>query len=334
MFMTNDQFTELYGIEYTGEPFVLCRKCFNETYATFYGSHGIPCSSCGAKPKKGTAFSRHSPDAEKVSQHLSKQTGQNIIINPDDYLCSTCYKIHSSIIESLKSPNGRDAMLKEVIDQWITKYNSKNTDKLTKAILETVICVANHLLLQKAVLLPWACNVFLQSYEQSAVSCTSTKVTIETGDSSVMFTSKWLLYQLIKYLNSYMLYKCVHKKFGTILYCKGIDVLVSLSWAPSSQSLPQDSPHDEHTCGDATKLTDNKAVLHNAACIVNDLIYEEIERQSITRSQCYANPSSFSIDNKLKHVNQLLLGFIDSITSTIREQKHLTSTKKARLAST
>ena len=88
MFMTNDQITELYGIEYTDEPFVLCRKCYNETYATFYGSHGIPCSSCGAKPKKGTAFSRHSPDAEKISQRLSKQTGQNIIINPDDYLCS------------------------------------------------------------------------------------------------------------------------------------------------------------------------------------------------------------------------------------------------------
>ena len=35
MFMTNDQFTELYGIEYTGEPFVLCRKCYNETHATF-----------------------------------------------------------------------------------------------------------------------------------------------------------------------------------------------------------------------------------------------------------------------------------------------------------
>ena len=93
-----------------------------------------------------------------------------------------------------------------------------------------------------------------------------------------MFTSKWLLYQLIKYLNSYMLYKCVHKKFGTILYHKGIDVLVSLSWALSSQSLPQDSPHDEHTCGDATKLTDNKAVLHDGACIVNDLIHEEIEQ--------------------------------------------------------
>ena len=155
-------------------------------------------------------------------------------------------------------------MLKEVIGQWITKYNSENTDKLIKAILAMVIYVTNHLLLQKDVLLPWACNVFLQLYEQSAISCTtSTKVTIETGDSSVMFTSIWLLHQLIKYLNSYMLYKCVHKKFSIILYHKSIEVLAF--HGPQVHRAYRKTAHTMNTCGDAAKLTDNKAVLHNAA---------------------------------------------------------------------
>ena len=212
LFASHDQLTELFEIEHTGEPFVLCRKCYNETYATICGTGSTPCSSCGAKPKKGTAFCRHSPDAEKVSQHLSNQTGQSMIINPNDYLCSTCYKTHCLIIESLKSPHGSDATLKQAIDQWVNKYNNENIDTLTKAILETVIYIANNLLLEKAVLLPWACKVFLQSYaEYGYTSCiTSAKVTIETRDSSVMFSGKWLLHQLIEYLNSYMKVKMCH----------------------------------------------------------------------------------------------------------------------------
>ena len=65
MFVANDKLVEILGIKQTAEtdqPFVLCRKCYNDTYAMIYGS-SIPCSSCGATPKSGTAFCRHSPDA-------------------------------------------------------------------------------------------------------------------------------------------------------------------------------------------------------------------------------------------------------------------------------
>ena len=142
-----------------------------------------------------------------------------------------------------------------------------------------------------------------------------------------MFSGKWLLHQLIEYLNSYMLYKCVHMKFGTILYRKGADVLVSLSWV--FQSLSQDSTGEEQTYAHATQLSDKGTVLHNAACIVNDLIHEEIERQSTMRSQCYSYPLSFSMDSELKNMNQLLVEFVDSITATIREQKHPTLRRKS-----
>ena len=126
-------------------------------------------------------------------------------------------------------------MLRQAVEKWIHKYNNESTDKLTKAILKTVIYVANQFLVEKAVLLPWACQVFLQSYEiQHTGSIKSARVTLETGEGSVTFSSRWLLHQLIIYLNSYMLYKCVHMKFGTIPYRKGVDILVSLSWALSA----------------------------------------------------------------------------------------------------
>lgn len=68
MFISHDKMMEILGVKQTAEtnqPLVLCRKCYNETYATICGSH-IPCSSCGATPKSSKTFCRHSPDAEKV----------------------------------------------------------------------------------------------------------------------------------------------------------------------------------------------------------------------------------------------------------------------------
>jgi len=60
-----------------------------------------------------------------------------------------------------------------------------------------------------------------------------------------MFTSRWLLNQLVAYLNSYMLYKCIHMKFGTMLFRRGIDILISLSRALSSQQFSdEDSEND------------------------------------------------------------------------------------------
>ena len=70
-------------------------------------------------------------------------------------------------------------------------------------------------------------------------------------------------------------------------------------------------------------------MLHNAACIVNDLIHEEMERQFAMRSHYYTNPLSFSIDNGFKYINQLLLEFIDSIIATVRELKHPTLRKES-----
>ena len=51
----------------------------------------------------------------------------------------------------------------KTIEEWETT-NAHNTDKVTKALLLSVIFVVKHLLAQKAVLLPWVYHVFLQAY--------------------------------------------------------------------------------------------------------------------------------------------------------------------------
>ena len=188
----------------------------------------------------------------------------------------------------------------------------------------STICVSHiescgrNLLMEKAILLPWACKVFLHAYDTELVgSVKSARVSIDTGDSCLLFSAKWLLNELI----THMSYKCVHMKFGTILYCRGIDLLVSLSWALSANSPFEDIQDTtvKHITPTA-KQSDKLAALHNAGLMVNDLIHEEINRQSTARRN---NPLLFDIDNELENINPLLLDFVNSITATVRERSIL-----------
>ena len=113
-----------------------------------------------------------------------------------------------------------------------------------------------------------------------------------------------------------MLYKCVQMKFGTILYRKGGDLLVSLSWALSTNSPFEDTTVEHVT---PAKHSDKVAILHNASYMVNDLIHEEINRLSTASRN---DPQLLDIDGELQNINPLLLDFVNSITATVRERKH------------
>ena len=156
-----------------------------------------------------------------ISKYIKDTTGTPIVISPDDWLCTSCYNTHCSIVKSTECElNGSDEMLIKSIDDWEAK--AYDTDQLTKAVLSSVIFVAKYLLLQKALLLPWVCQVFLIAYGiQYTGDIKSVQVTLEVGDSSVKFSSRWLLHQLITHLDGYMMHKCIHMKFGIVLYRRG-----------------------------------------------------------------------------------------------------------------
>ena len=53
-------------------------------------------------PRTGTRFCHHSPSAHTVSEHLKNTVGSATSIHPNDSICSTCYKVHSSILKALR----------------------------------------------------------------------------------------------------------------------------------------------------------------------------------------------------------------------------------------
>ena len=102
MFARNDKLAEIFNIESTDEPFVLCRQYYNKAYST------IACASyselykfCGGKPKSGTIFCRHSPDAVKVSEYLSNTTAQSVVINPREVVITYVSPAIRHIAQSL-----------------------------------------------------------------------------------------------------------------------------------------------------------------------------------------------------------------------------------------
>ena len=86
MFAPLNEINKILGIQSTIEQLVLCQKCYNDTYTTVSTTRA-PCSSCGATPKTGKTFCRHSPDAETVSKYLQNTTGETVQIGIINDVC-------------------------------------------------------------------------------------------------------------------------------------------------------------------------------------------------------------------------------------------------------
>ena len=158
--------------------------------------------------------------------------------------------------------------------------SDSSTDKLTKTVLHTALHVAHELLHQGAVLLPHVFQVFLHKCGHSTLG--TEEEILEGSEGTIKFSSCWLLKQLIIYLCNHMDYKCVHKRFGTVLFRKGGDMLVSLSWAlrraDNNSGLESKSLYKFKT----RKSNDTvvSSVLTEAGNIINDLIHKEISKLS------------------------------------------------------
>ena len=249
-----------------------------------------------------------------IAQYLKDITGIDVVISPDEWICTNCYNTHCNIIKSIEcDQTGSNEMITKATEEWETT-NAHNTDTLTKAILLSVIFVAKHLLAQKAILLPWACHVFLQAYDVQYADIKSVKVKLELGEFTVQFSSQWLLHQLILHLDVYMMHKYVHMKYGTVLDRKGADILTTLSWALSTSNLADQWSKPEKQKHHDSQLN-AETTLKEASIIMNNLIHEEIKKSAEIRSTL--DHSSLKIKQHLKNTNLLLLDFLTSITNTI-----------------
>ena len=102
-----------------------------------------------------------------------------------------------------------------------------------------------------------------------------TEYVLEVGEGIIKYTTKWLLSQIILHLEPFITYKCIHKKFGILIFRKGGDILTSLSWAISRA---QSGEVDNFMYTNVGQPKSKSDILREAGDVVNDLIQEEIVR--------------------------------------------------------
>ena len=195
---------------------------------------------------------------------------------------------------------------------------------MTNSILESVLFVAKHLLEDKALQLTTVASVFIESYTGEKVNNMLESIEIEMGNSKIKFSNRWLLNQLICYLNKYMLCRCVHRKYGTTLYKRDGDILVSLSWALGAAK--------QHN-GVTTKYspaghTDLSSAVQESGYLINNLIHEEIKRQSKNSFDNITAP--FSIQEYTQAINPMLVEFLKLATNSNRETNNTELTQEIK----
>ena len=98
---------------------------------------------------------------------------------------------------------------------------------VTISLLASMLHVA---MLARSLLLPQACAIFLR----------------KCGAAVPGGEGQWGTIWLIVCLHSYMRYKCIHRKFGVLLYRNGGDLLKSLPWVLIGSKCHTHSTENHH----------------------------------------------------------------------------------------
>ena len=283
------------------KPFLLCSK----HYAGLYRKLNTPqsCANCGVLPKQGTCFTRYSPNVIVINDLLSEiNCDDNAVhLKESDCVCNACYRAHLAMLKTTEKDMCRsdnETQLMHLIDTWKMALTDEKITAVTQATLHAVLYVADEIMHQRAVLLPSVSIVFLAAYTTDSETDSNVHV-LAVGEGTVKYTTRWLLNQIILHLQSFINYKCVHRKFGTIIFRKGGDILTSLSWALGRMQLKDSEDGyiinmNQH-CDSKSKTN----VLREAGNIVNDLIHAEITKQSSDQIYAQNDPHELNIDKKI-----------------------------------
>ena len=211
---------------------------------------------------------------------------------------------------------GQANHLSDMIKVWPTVLNENSNDKVTKAILHAILYVAHELENQRAMLFPCVSKVFLYHYLEATSHDVKNQVhVLKSSEGTIKFTSHWLLKQLTVHLHSHMSSKCIHKKFGILLFRKGGDFLTSLSWALGTGKFEEVSYEQGGTLAQNLTL----AKFQWRLVISYDIIHSEITRHST--SNLIKNMDQINTEQQIITSTLALWPFIESITHTVKQRQ-------------
>ena len=208
-------------------PAPLCKHHYHEMY-----NHIEPtqrhCITCGSTLRRHST-SKLCPQPQAIQHHLQQHAGFQGTIKPNHNVCPTCYKSHLYILQQHKATS-RDEDLKHIISK-LTKESTGSAESLDQLIQFTLnkvtIEVAEELLKRNALLLQDAHDRFCSI----ATACSQNlhRDTDEGISISKLCTPAFILSHLTAALQQHIQYSCTVKKFGTLLYRPGTDLVKLLT---------------------------------------------------------------------------------------------------------
>ena len=207
----------------------LCKKHYGTWYRHIHPFH-TKCKIC-EKNITDMSKSRVCPQPQVIQKYLRDNTDFVGEICIDDKVCYTCYKSHLIIIKHINSTvSSTDAdlhLLIAQIQQNIPRVSDVHT--LDQAIQFTsnvlAVEVGEAILKQTALLLPSTYEKFCDK-----LTAMTTAHGIQINEEiPKLVTANWLCSQLSSMLEHHLAFRCSVKRYGTVLYRYGGDLLHALN---------------------------------------------------------------------------------------------------------
>ena len=287
-----------------------------EHYGGFY-KHLNPnkrCVTCGRWLTDTTKI-RKCPDPRAIQTFLQQNAEFNGKINNGDYVCYTCYREHCVIIKHLQNTvNSTDVDLSATLDKikeemahiMSTLYTMDQV--LLYASHSCALRVGDALLQQTVLLLP---DVFDYFCEKSNEIMKQHDIVFKQ-DITTIATPRWLRSQLSALLEHHMAYRCSVKRYGTLLYRYGGDLVHALS---VSLGQMRNKPHNQGR--GETEHSEFQMNLKQTCEVLNDKIHKCINKLVQQDSASPHSIEDINIDKFISEMDQDIWTAVCTLTKPL-----------------
>ena len=294
-----------------GEETPLCEKHYKDFYKHINPPSYKQCVTC-RKYITDSAKVRKCPDASLVQNFLSQNTEFTGVIKEGDIVCYTCYREHLVIVKQSRNTS-TDEDLQALLERIKTTMSSvSDIHSLDEALLHaTHVCalsVGDALLQQTALLLPNVydtfCNTLGEISEQQSIALSQ--------DIQGVVSPGWLRSQLSLTLENHMSYRMCIKRYGTLIYRSGGDLLhaltVSLGHNRSKTKKKAELPAEKKNF-DQQLIPTCKFINQKVHKCITKLVGEDLE--------CPHNIEDVDIDNFISQLDEDLWAAVCTMTQPL-----------------
>ena len=257
---------------------------------------------------------RSCPDPQYIQRHLQETTDFKGQLKQDDLVCFQCYKAHIGILKAKESRESLDSDLREMIE------GHKSNNELSEACKMTISMVGTNLLDRNVLLL-----TDVHDYYCSILQDVACKANTENEKEDRKITAMWVLSMLSTHLEHHITWACTAKKYGTLLYRPGTDMIAPLQQAMWRVRYSK-TKFEGHTTA-----TGEVCSLDETLNSLNAKVHAQIKRELSKNRQIPYDPiNDFDIANLVDNVDPDLWNVICKLTQSVRESKKIETSTAAQ----